>query len=192
MKKLILILFVPFANVMANDVLIEISFGAAYANNSKTIESGIINSYPVDKYGWSREAAVGYQLSEDIFSAVHYQYNDMGTHTVKNHFVSINYQWAHDYKPYLGFMMGHSRLSWNQSPIPNAINNDYESDESLLGFQMGGSYPINKQFSVISKIQYYRANHITKLIDTPDLNTLHHNNFLSLSVGVQYKMSGSN
>ena len=186
--KIKLLVVLLSLNMFANDlenIFLDVSTGLTHTPYSKKDISGSI-PVSLDENGYLYDLAIGYRFNQNIFSTLNYQYSKLDEIDFDDYYVTLNYQFNHDLKPYLGVLLGRSYLHWNKDPLNSSQNIDNTSGSSLYGIQAGMEYKINDNISFIPKIMYSRTNHGTNLVSAPAKSYIEHNSKTQILLGFRY------
>jgi hypothetical protein len=163
------------------DLFLYLSLGQSTIDSDFDSSSRNIS---LDKNGIYIDLGVGYRFRDIIFSTLSYQRATFNEVNIDNLYASLNYQFRKiPLKPYVGVLIGLSRLEWSKYPISGTNVNNNESTTFLEGLQLGFEYSFSDQWSTFGEYQILINKHNTKILDD-NLKIAFQNN---LNIGVYYK-----
>jgi hypothetical protein len=133
--------------------------------------------------GINIDLGLGYRSSEIVFSTLSYQRAIFDEVNIDNLYVSLNYQFRETpLNPYVGAIIGFSRLIWSKYPVSGTLVNDDESTTLLGGLQLGIEYSFS-DWSIFGEYQILKNEHYTNVLGY-NLRISDQNN---LNIGVRYE-----
>jgi hypothetical protein len=163
------------------DLFVYLSLGLSTIDSD--FDSSSRNIY-LDKNGINIDLGVGYRFRDIMFSTLSYQRAIFNEVNIDNLYVSLNYQFREiPLKPYVGVLIGLSRLVWSKYPVSGTNVNDNESITLLGGVQLGIEYSFSDYWSIFGEYQILINKQNTKILDD-NLKITFQNN---LNIGVYYK-----
>lgn len=175
------------ASDVDNKIFGSFAVGFSHLNNDKEDKLGSITL--IEEQNSSSEnfkVALGYEFSKNIDLSLNYQkvFND--DVDLDNIFLQSRYKFEQkSFSPYIGAMLGYSKLSWNKEPILTA-NNDIKSGSYIVGLNTGILYPISKSSEFIIDYSLAYMGHKTDLQTTSsNIAEIRHDYLNSISIGVK-------
>ena len=151
--------------------------------NDKT--GSIILNNSLDDKGISYNAHLGRKFDNYILS-MNYERTNLDDVKIDSYYFSIDYEFRHKYKPFIGLLLGKSDLTWKIDPLVNSQIKDKKLSSYMYGLRVGGIYLINKKWSLFSSIVYEKFDLKTKFISIPAKSEIVYKEKSSLSMGVRY------
>ncbi len=173
-----------FANDM-NNIFVDVSAGLSNTPYSKSDTVGSIR-LSLDENGYLYDLALGYRFNDNLFSTLNYQYSKLDEIDFDDYYVTLNYQFNHELKPYVGVILGRSYLHWNKDPLNSSQTKNHTSASVMYGIQTGLEYKLSDNISFIPKIIYSRTDHGTNLISSPARSYVEHDSKTQVLLGVRY------
>ena len=188
MKKIIILSLIGFSFLTANnDMFVELGLG--YGETGVKDGNILVSEDSLDKSGITFDIGVGYYFNDKIFSTLNYQNMSFDNINLHNTYLSVNYLLVENidskFKPYLGLIGGYSYLKWDEAPIPNTTDNDYNSGQFFTGIQFGVNYSFNDDIDFYGKVQHNNIEQNTYI--KGDL--LKHENSNLFLIGFSYKIN---
>jgi predicted porin len=187
--KINLLIVLLSLNMFASDLdnfFVDVSAGLSNTPYSKSDSSGSININKLDENGYLYDLALGYRINDKLFTTLNYQYSKFKEIDFDDYYVTLNYQFNHELKPYVGVLVGKSFLHWNKDPLNSSQTKDYMSGSFMYGIQTGLEYQISNNISFIPKVMYSRTDHGTNLISSPARSYVEHDSKTQVLLGVRY------
>jgi hypothetical protein len=167
--------------IQQKDLFVYLSLGQSTIDSDFDSSSRNIS---LDKNGINIDLGVGYRFRDMMFSTLSYQRAIFNEVNIDNLYVSLNYQFREIHlKPYVGVLIGLSRLVWSKYPVSGTLDNDNESITLLGGLQLGVEYSFSDDWSIFGEYQILKNEHKTNILGD-NLKIAFQNN---LNVGVSYK-----
>jgi len=167
-----------------NSMFAYIALGVSTLDISKTGNLALSADAQDDK-GSLGEVGLGYKITDNLFTTLSLQRTMLDDADIDNAYVSLNYQFSDlMLKPYIGALVGYSKLKWSNAPYPAVINQDLTSTGLMFGGQAGLELSFNESLSVFTKYQYIQYDH--ELDIRSGATTLEHDNGHNILLGVQY------
>lgn len=188
-SSIISTLFVSSLNAgdVDNKIFGSFEVGFSHLNNDKEDKLGSINLIEnQNKRSENFKLALGYEYSRNIDFSVNYQkvFND--DVDLDNIFLQSRYKFTQKiFTPYVGAMLGYSKLSWNKLPILT-VNNDLKSGSYIVGLNTGLLYPLTKSSELIIDYSLAYMGHKTDLQTTSsNIAEIRHDYLNSISIGIK-------
>lgn len=157
----------------------KLDVDTSLASNSILIPGALDNS------GKNIEIGVGFKHSKNIFTTLTFQKNKLSIADVNNVYGSINYQFSTlKVKPFIGALIGRSRLKWSERPHQVLINENLTSKSFMYGVQFGIEKELQKRFSVFAKYQFIKYDHEIEIVN--NTSNIKHNSGQNLLLGLRY------
>lgn len=131
---------------------------------------------------------LGYDYNWNWDTSFNYQRSQNGNTTLDNIYISALYKFKKQdkYRPYTGFNLGYSMLSWDENTF-NKASSDLKSSNFLLGVNLGSIYEINQKYSLDFRYQINYAKHKTFVENQPTGSTnLSHDFLQTVGLGIRY------
>ena len=157
----------------------KLDVGVSLASNA-TLSNGTL-----DESGGIGEIGAGYKYSEKIFTTLSLQENKLAIADIHNIYGSVNYQInTKNVKPFIGALVGHSRLKWSTPPHQVQLNRNLTSKSFMYGVQMGVEKEFHNNLSLFIKYQFIKHDHKLEVVD--NTTSIEHNSEQNLLLGLQY------
>lgn len=145
----------------------------------------IILSNSLDKNATSFNFQIGKKFDNYLLSTNYERLNSFDA-KIDSYYVSLDYQFNHKLRPFIGISLGKNDLTWKVDPLANSQTKDKKISSFMYGIQAGLNYPIDKKWSIYSKLSYQKFNLKTKLISIPAKSEIIYKNRSSLGLGIRY------
>jgi len=170
-----------------NKFFINIAGGGSFLNvdNELGLNTTFSNGALDDK-GVVGEVALGYRYSENIFTEFALQRTMLDIADIDNIYVSANYQYSDVFaKPYIGAVIGYSKLTWSDDPAAVVLNKDLTSEGVTYGVQAGLQHSFNENWGISGKYQFLKYDHATDIRDGD--SSIEHTYGQNILMGVNYE-----
>lgn len=138
-----------------------------------------------DDRGSMFELGAGYRFNNNVFSTISIQRTTLDIVDIDNYYASINYQFSDvTAKPYIGVLLGYSRLKWSPRPHEMLINEKLISDDPMYGIQIGVEHTLRKDWSLFATYQLIKYDHLMDIQN--GTNIIEHDGSKNLLLGVSY------
>lgn len=130
---------------------------------------------------------VGYHFNKSIFMTLDYQYTVLDDVDFNEIFTTVNYKFNETFSmdPYVGAIVGYSKMAWSQNPL-NSSNNNNESSSYSGGIQIGADKYVMDQMALYLSYQYLIMNHTTNIKTFLEEKELEHTSKQTLNIGIKY------
>jgi len=168
-----------------NKFFINIAGGGSFLNIDNVLkENSTFSNGALDDEGVVGEIALGYRYSENIFTEFAVQRTMLDIADIDNIYVSANYQYADVFaKPYIGVIIGYSKLTWSEDPSVVILHKDLTSDGVTYGVQAGVQHNFNENWGISGKYQFLKYDHTTDIRDS----SIEHTYGQNILMGVNYE-----
>ena len=160
--------------------------GASFLNPSTNLSSDEEKSGTLDKNGNVFELGLGKKFNKNIFSTLSVQRVGFELGKLNSISASVNYQFFDKkMKPYIGVLLGYSKLDWDSRPFARPrFSEDLSSSSLMYGLQVGIEYPFKEHLSLLAMYQFEGYDHKLEI----DNGAYHvtHDYSQNLLVGVKY------
>lgn len=159
--------------------------GAALDVESSLAADAAFTNGTFDDRGFLFELGAGYRFNENIFFTISAQRTELDIVNIDNYYASINYQFSDVIaKPYIGVLLGYSRLKWSPRPHVMLSNEKLISDDPMYGIQVGAEHVFIEDWSLFAKYQFIQYDHSMDIRNST--NIIGHDDGQNLLLGVQY------
>ena len=138
-------------------------------------------------------AGLGYEINDNWFIQLDYTYTDASDVDIQQAFLSLNYQrplFLPGMRGVIGVIVGEGSLDWNDQPdFADAIRDDLDADEDLIGLQLGLNHDLARHWSISLMYQIFDQEFNTN-VDTPENGRLNfeHNSHQYVLFGLRYHL----
>ncbi len=149
-------------------------------------ESGL-RSGALDDGGIVYEVGIGYTLRSSWFAEIAYQRSSLDLIHMDTLYGSLNYaftQRERSIRPYVGLLLGYSRLTWEKRPYRMLINEDLTSTGVSYGIQLGIEMKLTRNTELLARYQYINLDQ--KMVILTD-NIIDHKAQRNLMIGIKYE-----
>lgn len=169
-----------------NDYFIYGAVGRAALDVESTLAvDATFTNGTFDDRGSVFELGAGYRFNDNVFSTISVQRTALDIVNIDNYYASINYQFSDvTAKPYIGVLLGYSRLKWSPRPHEMLINEKLISDDPMYGIQVGLEHTFIEDWSLFAKYQFIKYDHLMDIRN--NTNIIEHDDGQNLLLGVQY------
>ncbi len=170
-----------------NKYFINIAGGGAFLNVDNVLSlNTTFADGALDDSGTVGEVAFGYRYSKNIFTTLAVQRTMLDIADIDNIYLSVNYQYADVFaKPYIGALIGYSKLTWSEDPSVIILNKDLTSEGATYGMQAGVEYNLNDDWAISGKYQFMKYDHTTDIRD--GASNIEHTYGQNILMGVNYE-----
>ena len=180
----VMLVLLAILMVIAPNIIYEENIKLPHGSTSSQLSKIPPVHISIDKDSTNVDLGVGYRFRDMMFSTLSYQRAIFNEVNIDNLYVSLNYQFREIHlKPYVGVLIGLSRLVWSKYPVSGTLDNDNESITLLGGLQLGVEYSFSDDWSIFGEYQILKNEHKTNILGD-NLKIAFQNN---LNVGVSYK-----
>jgi len=169
---------------ISNNIFIDGAIGVGIVDIENRADKDNLQEDALDTDGINLKIAIGYRWNKRFFSDIGIDRLDLGLADIENIYLSINYRFIDiNFQPYLGIMLGGSRLRWQSSPLLNYTDKQIDSSkQTLYGMRVGAEQNIQKDINMFVSYRFFEINHRT----TIEEETIKHKHINSLLIGVRY------
>lgn len=158
---------------------------AALDVESSLDEAATFTNGTFDDHGSVFELGAGYRFNKNIFSTIAIQRTALDIVDIDNYYASINYQFSDvTAKPYVGVLLGYSRLKWSPRPHEMLINEKLISDDPMYGIQIGVEQSFREDWSLFATYQLINYDHLMDIKNGTSI--IEHDSSRNLLLGVSY------
>lgn len=148
--------------------------------------SDVVHSDALKEEASIFELGAGYRYSENIFATIAAQRAMLEMLNIDNYYASINYRFSDmALKPFIGGLVGYSKLEWDKAPATSHKNYESTSDGLVYGVQAGVEFELTEDFTLLGKYQYLVLDHTTEIYN--DIYNIKHDALQNILVGVRYE-----
>jgi outer membrane protein W len=138
-----------------------------------------------DDRGSMFELGAGYRFNDNVFSTISVQRTALDIVDIDNYYASINYQFSDvTAKPYIGILLGYSRLKWSPRPHEMLINEKLISDDPMYGIQIGVEHTFRDNWALFATYQLIKYDHLMDIQNGTSI--IEHDSSRNLLLGVSY------
>lgn len=189
-KKIVIIKKEPLQKTSEEKKSTEYFLGFDLNSNRVNIDKNdkagsIILNDSLDESGISFNIHLGRRFSNYLLAA-NYERTNLDDVKIDSYYLSLDYEFTHKYRPFIGVLLGKSDLTWKIDPLVNSQTKDKKLSSYIYGLQAGINYPINKEWIFFSKARYEKFDLKTKLISVPTESEIIYKNRSSLGIGIRY------
>lgn len=154
-------------------------------------ENTITGSLPLNvnlaKTGASYGVEGGYNINDNLFTTLNYQYTDLTNIGFHDLFASLNYRFdaKNDFSPYVGALIDYNIKKWKNKPL-DTLNSSDKANQVAGGFQIGSDYSIADDISVFALYRYIHLNYTTTITDTTNTKEIKYNHEQNFNIGLKY------
>ncbi|MEM0953040.1 MAG: outer membrane beta-barrel protein [Pseudomonadota bacterium] len=171
-------------------------YGSLYGGGSMfdvEFEFGGELGFEPEEDGDTLGVGLGYEINDNWFIQLDYTYTDASDVEIQQGLLSLNYQrplFIPGMRGFVGLVVGEGSLDWNDQPdFADAIRDDLDADEDLIGLQLGLNYDLARHWSISLMYQVFDQEFNTN-IETPDNGRLNfeHNGHQYLLFGLRFHL----
>ncbi len=169
-----------------NDYFVYGAAGRATLDVESTLAVGTtFTNGTFDDRGAVFELGAGYRFNDNIFSTIALQRTKLDIVDIDNYYGSINYQFSDvTAKPYIGVLLGYSRLKWSPRPHEMLVNEKLTSDDPMYGIQIGVEHTFREDWSLFATYQLIKYDHLMDIQNGTHI--IEHDGSKNLLLGVSY------
>lgn len=173
-------------NINDNDYFVYGATGRATLDMESSLTVGAtFTDGTFDNHGNLFELGAGYRFNDNLFSTISLQRTTLDIADINNYYASINYQFSDvTAKPYIGVLLGYSRLKWSPRPHEMLVNEKLVSDDPMYGIQIGVEHTLKDDWSLFATYQLIKYDHLMDIKNGTHI--IEHEGSKNLLLGVRY------
>jgi len=187
-KTLMLSTLLLSSAAVAEDLFVEVSAGYSSVSSSKSDKEGSITlDNKTDNSGSSFMLKAGYNYSKDIDISLNYQRVSNDSISLNHYYTQLDYKFitTKQYTPYIGGVLGYSKLDWTSKPI-DTTKNDYNANSYTIGAVLGITYLINENIDINMFYQVSYGDYVTSLEYQTNESEIQYNYINCFNIGLRY------
>lgn len=152
-----------------------------------TVNGSLPLGINLKKSGASYGAEGGYNINDNLFATLNYQYSSLTNIGFHDIFTSLNYKFdtKKGFSPYVGALLDYNIKEWKNHPFDTLSVSD-KANQVAGGFQVGSNYSIAEDISVFALYRYIHLNYTTTITDSTNTKEIKYNHEQNFNIGLKY------